>query len=339
MFKRLRTYILNFLSDSKQIPWLVGLSAGIYPFFKYYNSNFPLVDSKSHFVVLVLLFLLLPIFGSYFIKIIGAKLHVIKKHEALLFTLNNFVFFALFVIISTWGIRKEYLLIGLVIATIFGFLLKKHLKKAIVFQLLMAFLVVPKLILVLYSHFLTKDNWKNLPDNIGNVKLIEKPNIYFIQPDGYVSKKTLENKVYQSSSDLYNWLENKDFHVYHDFRSNYSSTLVSNASLFTMKHHYFGETLLPAMEMPRARSILNGDNSVIDILHNNGYQSYFIVEDDYFQQNLTKNSYSYQNIDLKNIPFFSSGQNINRDVFKDLENVIRFIIFFTQILALSNLFK
>src|SRR6056300_584317 len=140
MLEKIRTYILNFLSNSKHIPWLIGLSAGAYPLLKYYNSNFTLRDSVSHFVVFVLLFLLLPIFVSYLIKIIGAKLNDVKKHEDLFFTLINFNFFTFLIIISTWGIKNESLLIGVLIATIFSFLLKNYLKKVIVFQLLMALL-------------------------------------------------------------------------------------------------------------------------------------------------------------------------------------------------------
>ncbi|MFL1011267.1 sulfatase-like hydrolase/transferase [Flavisericum labens] len=322
MLEKIRTYILNFLSNSKHIPWLIGLSAGAYPLLKYYNSNFTLRDSVSHFVVFVLLFLLLPIFVSYLIKIIGAKLNDVKKHEDLFFTLINFNFFTFLIIISTWGIKNESLLIGTLIATIFSFLLKNYLKKVIVFQLLMALLVVPKLVPDLYNHFLTNDNWTNLPDDILSVKLKEKPNIYFIQPDGYVNKKTLENQLYGSTSILYDWLEDNGFKVYDNFRSNYSASLISNSSIFSMKQHYFGDALFPSIEMPRARVIISGKNSVVEILKDNGYINYFIVEDEYFQVNLVENKYDFQNIPSKSISYFSTGENIKKDVYKDLESVL-----------------
>src|SRR5690606_5220257 len=155
------------------------------------------------------------------------------------------------------------------------FLFKNHIKKAIVFQLLMALLVVPKLIPDLYNQFLVKNDWSQLPDQILSVKFKETPNIYWIQPDGYVNQETLENKLYNSKSDLYNWLRDNRFKVYNGFRSNYPASLVSNASIFAMKHHYFGSTPFSSIEMPGARTVINGNNSVIEILKNNGYTNYF----------------------------------------------------------------
>ncbi|WP_370476810.1 sulfatase-like hydrolase/transferase [Tamlana flava] len=239
-----------------------------------------------------------------------------------MFTFLNLNSFAILVVVSTWGIKKQSLIIALLIATFCSFLLKKHLKKVIVFQFIMALLVAPKLIPDVYNQFFTKDEWKHLPDNIVEAKFKRTPNIYVVQPDGYVSQKTLENGLYKSRSGLYGWLEENNFKVYHDFRSNYPSTLVANASFFSMKHHYFGETLFPSLEMPRAREIINGNNSVIKILQNNGYKSYFIVEDEYLQQNFAKSYYNYQNISRNEIPVFSSGQNVKKDVHQDLENVL-----------------
>lgn len=322
MLNKTRTQIINFINNPKNIPWLFGVSAGLYPLLKYYNSNFPLVNSFGHFVVFISLFLVAPILSSYFIELIIGKVQVLKKHETFLFSLVNYTFFILLAIISTWGLEKKILIIGSATAVILAFGLKKHLKKAIVFQLLMALLVVPKILPDIYNQFFATYNWTNLPDNILSVQLKEKPNIYFIQPDGYVSENTLRNQLYNSSSDLYDWLENNQFEVYDNFRSNYPSSLVSNASVFTMKHHYFGEVFSPSSEMPRARAIINGNNSVIEILKNNGYENYFVVEDEYFQQNFSDNSYEYKNISEKDIPYFSSGQNVIRDVFKDLDSIL-----------------
>ncbi|MFV0541274.1 MAG: sulfatase-like hydrolase/transferase [Aestuariibaculum sp.] len=322
MIKKIRAYIINFLDSTKNIPWLIGLSAGIYPYLKYYNSNFTLINSVRHFVAFALLFLIAPILLSYFIKIAIAKRPRLKKFEMLLFSLVNYSCFVLLAIISVWGLETDILIVGLAIALALAFLLKNHLKKVIVFQLLMALLVAPRLIPNLYNQFLTTDNWLHLPDDILSVKFKETPNIYFIQPDGHVNQKTLENELYKSSSDLYEWLKENHFKVYDGFRSNYPSSVVSNASIFAMKQHYFGETFFPAIEMPRVRTVINGSNSVISILKNNGYANYFLAEDEYFQMDFAKNKYDYQNIAEKEISLFSSGEDVVKDVYKDLENIL-----------------
>lgn len=321
MLKRIRTHILDFLGSSVNPPFIIGISAGLYPFLKYYNSNFPLINSVKHLIIFGLLFLVAPLFLSYLIKRLGKKLNGLKKHETLLLSVVNFGFFAFLIVISTWGLKNKYIFIALLTALVFAFLLKKHLKKVIVFQLIMALMVIPKLIPELYKQFFTTDDWKVLKDSIESVKLQEKPNIYLVQPDGYVNKKTMENGLYRSRSPLYDWLELNEFKVYNDFRSNYPTTLVSNSSMFTMKHHYFGTTF-SSIEMTRARETINGDNSVIEILKNNGYINYFIVEDVYFQFNFPKSEYDYQNISHKDISYFWKEDGIARDVYKDLENVL-----------------
>lgn len=310
------------MDTPKNIPWLTGFLAGLYPFLKYYNNNFTLINSIRHSVAFILLFLVAPILGMYILKGTLLKFEKLKKFETLLYAIVNYNVFVQFVILSTWGLKKEYVIIGCLISTVLAFLLSNQLKKVLVFQVLMALLVAPKLIPDLYNQYLLKNNWEALPDQITSVKFKEKPNVYLLQPDGYVNRKTLENPLYSSSSNLYEWLETNSFKVYDNFRSNYPASLVSNASMFGMKQHYFGETPFPALEMPRARWVINGNNSVIDIFRNNGYTNYFIVEDEYFQMNFTNNKYDFQNIPQQNISFISSGVGIVKEVYKDLEKVL-----------------
>ncbi len=167
-----------------------------------------------------------------------------------------------------------------------------------------------------------KNTWIQPSDSIEEVVFKTKPNIYMIQPDGYVSRETMEDALYNYENSFYDWLSKEDFKIYKDFRSNYPASLNSNASLFSMQHHYFGSTLMPDFEMPYARECISGDNPVIRIFKNNGYHTSFVVEDEYFQQNKCDQLYDYTNISVDEIPYFSKGDNLQQDVLSDLKSAI-----------------
>jgi hypothetical protein len=161
--------------------------------------------------------------------------------------------------------------------------------------------------------------WSELPDDIEDVQLKYKPNIYIIQPDGYTSEPVMECELYNFKSDLYSWLEVNEFKSYPEFRSNYPLTLSSNTALFSMRQHYFGDVLFPSLEVPNARSVISGNNPVISVFRNNGYKSYFIVELEYFQQNNKGVGYDYYNIKQNEIPLFTDGKSLKKDVLADLK--------------------
>jgi hypothetical protein len=141
------------------------------------------------------------------------------------------------------------------------------------------------------------------PDKIENVIFRKKPNIYFIEPDGYSGKEAMSSMPYNYENPMYDWLGENSFTVYKNTRSNYPITLVSNASAFSMKHHYFGNNLFGEYEVENARQIIIGNNPVISILKNNNYKTFFITEVSYFQQNLANRNYDYFNINNSEIPF------------------------------------
>ncbi|GIZ10126.1 hypothetical protein FUMI01_28520 [Flavobacterium sp. UMI-01] len=165
--------------------------------------------------------------------------------------------------------------------------------------------------------------WMKQPDDIVHVKFKKTPNIYFIEPDGYVGEQTMLNEPYRYKSEIYNWLREKSFTVYENTRSNYPVSLVSNASMFAMKHHYLKSIITPNLDMlPDTRSIIVGNNPVISILKNNNYKTFFIVDNAYFQQNFVKGTYDFYNIDTNEISFFHSFRQDKKNVFEDLKKQI-----------------
>lgn len=218
--------------------------------------------------------------------------------------------------------KRIVLFIGLVVL---GYLLwskpRNNYKKLIVFLFAFSSLSFFRVLIHIYED-IKPDYWLQQNDDIANVKFKSFPNIYLIQPDGYVAQSTLEKSPYNHKSDLYQWLKLNDFKIYDDFRSNYPASLTSNASLFAMKQHKFANMLLPEIEMANAREVITTSNPVISILNNNGYHTNFIAQDEYFQQNRKQNNYNHFNIQLEEFPFYSKGDDEVRNVFSDLKKAM-----------------
>jgi hypothetical protein len=92
--------------------------------------------------------------------------------------------------------------------------------------------------------------------------------------------------------------------------------------MFLMRQHKFFNMTFPDLEMPRAREIISGKNPVITTFKNNGYKTYMIVQDDYFQQNKCNQGYDYTNIAINDISFFSNGSQNKANVYTDLEEFL-----------------
>ena len=161
-----------------------------------------------------------------------------------------------------------------------------------------------------------------LAADIKDIELKEKPNIYVIQPDGYANHKIMEGTLYNHKTSFFDWLGEKDYKLYDNFRSNYPASIPSNSSMFTMQHHYFGETFFSDLEMPKGREMVSGQNTTNYVLQNNGYTTYFLAQDEYFQQNLGPGSFDYYNISKEEIPYFSRGDEREKVLQNDLEYVL-----------------
>ncbi|MDV6168113.1 hypothetical protein R1T16_06725 [Flavobacterium sp. DG1-102-2] len=184
----------------------------------------------------------------------------------------------------------------------------------------MAILPLLKFSLSLYED-LRGTEWTQLTDDIENVQFKNKPNIYMIQPDGYAGKEAISNVPYNYDNQFYDWIDNNGFKVYDNFRSNYPASLTSNASMFAMKHHYFNDVLLPSIDMPNARNVIM-DNASLRILKNNGYESFFVAQDEYFQQDRSKSIYDNFNIQPAEVAYFTYGHDNIKNVDEDLDSAM-----------------
>lgn len=311
--KRSNVFV-SFLNDDKAYPVITAIAAGLYPLLFYYTNNYKLINSWGHFGYFSALFLLLPIalfFVSY--KLFGIS--SLKKARPFVLPFLNFSFFFFYLNIDLYaGFSWVRTLVIFGIAVLLTFLLSKFFKKWIVFQLILAVIGVFTLIPVVIKQLNYSKEWLKQPDNIEAAVFKKKPNIYFIQTDGYVNFSELKKGYYKYDNSVFeNFLKENNYKAYPNFRSNYAATLPSNSSVFMMKHHYYnnGSDFTETID---ARSIIVSDNSVLRIFKNNGYRTFFLAEQPYFMTSKPKMGYDFSNYAPKDIKFITTGIGEPNDI-------------------------
>ncbi len=300
-------------------PLLFGLICGFYPLAFYYSNNFWAIDSWEHLAFFTLIFLGIPIVGFSLFFLLSKFFPLLSRYKSqILFVLIIMATATLMSQAIYLKLEKKMLLALLIVAVLLSWKLHSHYRKLLVIILLMSVIPVFKCLANMVEYGL-QDQWRQLPDAINEARFKEKPNIYMIQPDGYAGQEVMKNEPYAFDSPFYTWLEENGYKVYGGFHSNYPASLASNSSMFAMRQHRFGKTLFPSIDVPNARDVIAGNNNAIEILRRNGYSNFFIVQDEYFQQNRPQPHYDYYNIDPAEIPYFSNDNNVKKIVFDDLK--------------------
>ncbi|OZV69024.1 hypothetical protein CA834_06060 [Winogradskyella aurantia] len=303
---------------------MAGLSAGLYPLIYLYTSNHTLITSWYQFLFLILGFIGLPIMSFLGLCFVSKQIGIIRKYHLQIFSFLNVSVFAGLLVYSTYGFKKKILLVVCLIAFALTFVLFKYIKRVIQLQFILALVGLIFLVPTLYRYFSYDDKWLSQPDKIEAVKFKKKPNIYLIQPDGYVGLSELPRGNYsQDNSDFSKFLSENNFKVYPNFRSNYFSTLSSNSSMFAMKHHYYNGTANINKELLYARDVIVSENPVLSIFKTNGYATSLILEKPYLLANRPKLGYDYCNISYDDLPIIIKDVGFKRDVNSALETAIK----------------
>lgn len=248
-----------------------------------------------------------------------------KRKNQILFVLIIMITAVLLSQAASLKMEKKILLGVLIVSSGLALKFYSHRKKIPILILIMSVIPAGKCFIKLVESGIQKE-WTVLPDAIAEVELKSKPNIYIIQPDGYAGPEVMNKPPYNFENSFYSWLEGEGFKLYPNYRSNYPASMSSNSALFSMRQHKFGKTVSASIEMPKAREAIVGNNNAVEILKKNGYATFFVVEDEYFQQNLTTPGYDYYNIPFSEIPYFSNGNMIKKDVFEDLKTAMDFSV-------------
>jgi hypothetical protein len=310
------------LGNISSNPFFIGVATGLYPLVFYYSRNFGMINSWEQFGYFLVLFLLFPIVLFFVLKWVSNLSFLGKWGKYVLPFFNVFVFFFFIKIILYTAIERKIILGIFIISALIAYFLYKHFKKWLAVQLLLAVIGFIGLVPILMKYLNYSSEWTQQPDNIEEVVFQKKPNIYYIQPDGYVNFSELEKGFYNvDNSDFETFLEENHFKNYPNFRSNYISTLTSNSATFMMKHHYYNRKT-DYNEMINARRNIISKNTVLSIFKNNGYKTHFITEHPYLMVNRPKVGYDFSNFTYAEIPYITTGFNVVKDVYPDLENAI-----------------
>lgn len=323
MINNLRNKIIAFLDSNKEMPILAAISAGLYPLIYLYSKNFTLSNSWSQFVFFIFFYIIILVIFFYGLYKLFVKSSQLIKYITYLVPVLNLCFFTALIVVSTYGLKKKIILLVVCFSFLLAILLKKHIKKIIVFQLILSVFAFISLAPNLFNYINSSADWAIQYDVIKDAKFKKKPNVYVIQPDGYASFAELKNSTYSiDNSEFESFLTQNNFSLYENFRSNYISTLSSNSSMFAMKHHYYDNPNPNTNEIYKAREIIVGENPVISVFKKNNYKTFLMLEKSYFLVNRPKLAYDFCNINLSEVSFFARGFEFKKDLHSDLEKAI-----------------
>ena len=313
--------MIEFFSRKKGLFWIAFI-CGFYPLIFYVSNNFYAVNSWGH----------LAYFTAFFIGLSVAYFGLLELFFTVFKKLEKFRLHAVFIsvimvtaMLMSYAIRmrlqKKVLLGVLLVSVLLSLKLRDRYRKIAILIGVMAILPVCNTFLKLYQQNKSAP-WTEIAADIKDIQFQAKPNVYMIQPDGYVNETMMEGSLYQHTSTLFEWLRQRDFTTYNHFRSNYPASIPSNAALFTMQHHFFGETFFSGLEMPMGREMISGQNTTNYVFQNNGYETFFLAQDEYFQQNLKFGEFDHYNIAMEEIPYFSRGDERVKVLQDDLRDVL-----------------
>ncbi|EDP95487.1 hypothetical protein U8527_17500 [Kordia algicida OT-1] len=289
-------------------PVVAAIATGLYAIIHSYGTNFTHLGSWSQFRMMLLLYIGVPLVVFLLVKIIVAKVSFLKKFEKYSIPILNAAFFTFFLIGKTYGFNaRRIIVLGCFIAIFLAIILWKHYKKIVIFQYLLALVAFIKIPPMLYEYTTRSEVWLQQPDAIETATFKKTPNIYVIQPDGYVNFSELKKGAYTyDNSEFENHLKAKNFKFYDNFRSNYMSTLLSNAALFTMKHHHIIGHENKGALVGLSEKIV-GNNAVLSTLKNNQYKTFLLLEYPYLLMSRPTIGYDECNIDYSDVPWFGNG--------------------------------
>ncbi len=322
MTNKKKSILQNFLSSDKQYPITTAIAAGLYPMLFYYSNNFTLVNTWGHLAYFTTYFLLIPSVLFLLVNRVSKLKTFNKIQKFVLPFLNVFTFLFLLKVCLYAGLHKKIILGIFILSGLIAFFLFKYLKKIIIIQFILIFIGFLSLIPVLIKQVSHNEEWMLQPDAIENVVFKKKPNVYFIQPDGYVNFSELNKGYYNiDTSNFENFLIDNNFTNYPSFRTNYATTLSSNSATFSMKHHYYhnGSSV---SELINARKVIISKNPTLTIFKNNGYKTHFITEKPYLLLNRPKMGYKYCNFSYNEIDYLGTGLKATKDILPSLKKIL-----------------
>jgi hypothetical protein len=115
---------------------------------------------------------------------------------------------------------------------------------------------------------------------LANMDLHEKPNIYFLLADGFSSFSYMKETGIDLSS-FKEDLAQQEFRLYDDTFANYHATTASMLAMLEMNHHYYNSARKFSEVSKNARQVIGGNNKLVKLLKRNGYQTQYVHQASY----------------------------------------------------------
>ena len=185
----------------------------MFPAIFYSVKNFGLVYSSRHLLFFTICFVIIPIIISVVVNTVlsSYKYHQLKQHWNPFF---SFVYFLGSINFLNFGGKLELLLYPFILlgGIVFSYGFKAHFSKFLFFQFLLTVYALCKLGLGFFNYTNFSSEWKTQNDDIEQIKLIHRPNIYLFQPDGYVNFSEIDKGYYNIDNSVFeNYLTQKGF--------------------------------------------------------------------------------------------------------------------------------
>src|SRR5690606_16020748 len=104
----------------------------------------------------------------------------------------------LLIIIAAWFISRKY---------------KKYYKLFIILLIFLSFFNLMQILRIVFSK--VDKEWQKQPDNIEMAVFKKRPNIYFIQPDGYTNPVNFRDSIYNfDNTAFWSYLDKEGFKLY-----------------------------------------------------------------------------------------------------------------------------
>jgi len=312
-----RDKLLAFINSGKDVPLLAGFSMGIYLLLFYYAANYSLANSLVQLLYLLAYYVVVPMASLFIVyKFIGfTKFSRYKSHALFIGMCLLFSYYILEINYINFSKKRIFAIIVLV-SILLSLKFSRYYKLLVLLLFFLSVFNLYSIMTIIWQINTAPVVWQKIPDGIESATFKSRPNIYYLQPDGYTSPDNLKSPIYNfDNKDFENFLNQDNFKVYNSYRSNYYSTLLSNASMFAMKHHYSQSDIDPYT----ARKVIISDNAVLRTLKHNNYKTHFITERPYLIINRPKMGFDDCNFDYATLPYFMDGWESNRNVFTDFK--------------------
>ena len=186
--------IVKYLSSKDHFWWTVTLLPGSYAIIYLYLKNYTVVNSWQQLSSFIACFVLIPSFLFLLLDLLF-KRKMPEKRAQLYWSFLLINFSIIFSLSIYLGWRWKALILVALLAIAASFFMAKHYKKIVLLLSIMCLVAAGQLLFFISSSVLSSEDWVQ-PMAFESSVFQKKPNVYLLQPDGYVGQQAANNDSY-----------------------------------------------------------------------------------------------------------------------------------------------